>query len=206
MIKSNWQKHRIIILGGYSFAILLSVLFILIKTNQSKFPKSIALDYWEAVKTDKFNYEHKLTEGRRYQEKKHNLAMEVYFIPVSQGENLTLINQYLELQIKPKEIALKSDNKIGSYGLLNKNNRTYLSTCIHSKGKTAFTSQQFSKLANDNLSSRILPWFLGLSDLRDWGCLWVNMSISLDNITPKEAAKLLEQKLFTLLNEAKLDK
>ncbi len=147
-----------------------------------------------------------MTEGRKYKEEKHNLGMEIYFVPNSPGETLSLMNQYLELQLKPEDVALKSDSQIGSYGLLNKNNRTYLDTCIHSNGKTTFTPQQFSELANNNLSSRLLPWIFGLSDLRDWSCLWVNMSVSTDDVTEDEAAGLLEQKLFTLLSETKFDK
>ena len=206
MIQLNWQKSRLLILGSYSFAILVSAVFVLTKPNQNKFPKSIVLDRWETIKTDKFNDEHKLTEGRKYKEEKHNLGMEIYFIPNSRGETLSLMNQYLELQLKPEDIAVKSDSQIGFYGLLNKNNQTYLDTCIHSSGKTAFTPQQFSQLANNNLSSRLLPWIFGLSDLRDWSCLWVNMSVSTDDVTQEEAAELLKQKLFTLLSEARFDK
>ena len=206
MIQLNWQKSRLVILGSYSFAILVSAIFVLTKPNQNKFPQSIAFDHWETIKTDKISSEHKLTEGRKYKEEKHNLRMEIYFIPSSRGETLSLMNQYLELQLKPKDIAIKSNSQIGSYGLLNKNNQTYLDTCIHPSGKTAFTPQQFSKLANDNLFSRFLPWIFGLSDLRDWSCLWVNMSVSTDNVTQEEAAELLKQKLFALLSETKFDK
>ncbi len=51
----------------------------------------------------------------------------------------------------------------------------------------------------------MLPWILGLSDLRDWNCLWVNISLSLHNITKDKTLLLLQQKLFDLVSLIKFN-
>ncbi|MGD1918748.1 MAG: hypothetical protein ACFCAD_07570 [Pleurocapsa sp.] len=53
------------------------------------------------------------------------------------------------------------------------------------------------------MASRIVPWVLGLSDFRDWRCYWINMSVDLENITPKEATQLLQKRLFDLISQTK---
>ena len=143
------------------------------------------------------------------QDKNHNLDINIYHIPNyitnDSEDNSKLIRQYLELESEPKNIIVKKDRNIGSYGLFSEGNKTYLTTCIHSQGKTAFTYQQFAELANHNLHRRLLPWILGLSDLRNWNCLWVNISLSLQDITEDQASLLLQQKLFDLVSLIKFN-
>ena len=201
----NWQKSRLVILSCCSFTILVALIFLFNKSDKYEFPKNIALQQWESINTEKITFHDKQIEGRKYQqEKNHNLDIEIYYIPSDRGENSRLIRQYLELESDPQNLTVKENKNIGSYGLFSEGNKTYLTTCIHSQGKTAFTSQQFAELANHNLNSRLFPWILGLSDLRDWSCLWVNMSVSLNNITEEKASLLLQQQLFDLVSIIKL--
>ena len=197
----NWQKSRLVVLSCCSFTILVTLIFLFNKSDKYAFPQNISLQQWESINTDKITFKGKHIKGRKYQqEKNHNLDIEIYYIPSGRGENSRLIRQYLELESEPQNITVKENKNIGSYGLFSEGNKTYLTTCIHSQGKTAFTSQQFAKLANHNLNSRFLPWILGLSDLRDWSCLWINMSVSLNNITEEKASLLLQQQLFDVVS------
>lgn len=116
-----------------------------------------------------------------------------------------MISQSLELESAPQNLTIRKNKNIGSYGLFSQGNKTYLTTCIHAQGKTAFTSEDFAKLSNYNLRSRLFPWILGLSDLRDWSCLWVKMSISIDNITEEKADELLQQRLLDLVSMMKFN-
>ena len=205
MMNLNWQRSRLVILGGYSLVILAALILVLTKPSTDRLTQDLALSSWTEIERDKLGYEHQLTEGRKLSQEQHNLETEIYFIPTSRGETLSLIEQYWSTKLKLEDIAVKSDSQIGSYGLLTKDNRTYLNTCIHSSGTTAFTSGQFSQLANANLSSRLLPWIFGFVDLRDWDCFWVNMSVSMNNLTEKEAHQFLKHRLLILLQEADLN-
>lgn len=207
MMNLTWQRSRLAILGGCSGAIVIALLLVLTDNSRNTFPQSMVGDDWYAVSTDRLNSDHKLSEGRKYQPSadKDSLNMEIYMIPNSRGETLSLMNQYSQTQLKPSDVEVKSNSEIGSYGLWIANDRTHLNTCIHSSGKTAFTAAKFSQLANANLKSRLLPWIFGLSDLRDWNCFWVNISVVNDGMTEPEAGNLLEQRLLKLLQEAKFD-
>ena len=196
-----WKQTRILLLGCCNFTIILALVFLFNKSGEYSFPQNVAWQKWAAVRTQKIRYQNQPLEGRKYQQKgNHNLDIEIYYMPNHLTGNLTLILQYLELESAPKNLTVREQKNIGSYGLFSEDNKSYLTTCIHTQGETAFTSQQFAQLANDNLDSRLLPWILGLSDLRDWSCLWVKMSMSLDNVTPEKASFLLQQELFDLVS------
>lgn len=201
----DWQKSRLVILRCCSFTILVALILLLTKNNKYSFPQEEISQKWELIKTEKINGED--LEGRKYQSgKKHNLVIEIYHIPNNKRGNLDIVNKYLEIESGLKSFTMLEGENIGHYGLFSEGNKTYLTTCIHSQGKIAFTYQQFAQLANYKLSDRLLPWIFGLSDLRDWSCLWVNMSMSLDNITPEEAAILLEKQLFDLISQMKFNR
>lgn len=196
----NWQRYRLITLSCCSFTILLSLVFLLKKSDKDAFPQNNVWQQWQSINTENIKSNNQHIEGRKYQqENNHNLNIEVYYIPSSTGSNPGLIQKYFKLDSNPQNLTVKENNNIGSYGLFAEGKKAYLTTCIHTQGKTAFTSQQFAELANHNIRSRLLPWILGFADLRDWNCLWVNMSVSLDNITEEKARSLLQQQLFDLV-------
>jgi|GEM_PF-2064815 len=199
MINLNWQRSRLVILGSYSLLILAALLLVLTKPSKDRLTQDLALSGWTKIESDQLDFNHQLTPGRKSSQEQHHLETEIYFIPTSRGETLSLINQYWSTKLKQKDLAVESDSRVGSYGLLTKDNRTHLHTCIHDSGRSAFTPGQFSKLANANLSSRLLPWIFGLKDLRDWDCFWVNMSVSMNDLTKQEAHQILKQKLFVIL-------
>ena len=202
----DWKKSRLLMLCCCNFAIVVGLVFLFNKSKPDSFPQNIALQEWELINTQKISYKEQSLEGRKYQQtENHNLEIEIYYIPNYLLGNSRLIRQYLELESAPQDLSIREDNNIGSYGLFSEGHKIYLTTCLHIQGKTAFTSQQFAQLANHNLHSRLLPWIFGLSDLRNWSCLWVNMSISLDNISEEKASFLLEKRLFDLVSIIKFD-
>ena len=202
----NWQKSRLVSLICCSFTILVALLILSNKSDKYGFPQNIAWQEWESINTKKIRPNDEQIEGRKYQqETNHNLDMEVYYIPNSRGDNSKIISQYLELDSYPKNLTIKQNINIGSYGLFSEGNKAYLTTCVHAQGKIAFTNQQFAELVNHNLRSRLLPWILGLSELRDWDCLWINMSVSLDHITEEKAALFLQEQLYDLVSLMEFD-
>ena len=202
----DWQKSRLIILRYCSLTILVALVFLCTKSDKYIFPQAQALKQRGIVEPTKILAQNNSLEGRRLQKaEEHNLAIEIYHIPINNLGNQKLIDQYLDLNLGSSNLTIRENENIGSYGLFSSGNKIYLTTCIHSQGKIAFTHQQFAKLANHKLKHRLLPWIFGLSDLRDWSCLWVNMSVSLDNINQEEASLLLQQQLFDLASLMKFD-
>ena len=202
----DWQKSRLVSLICCSFTILVALFILLNKSDKYAFPQNIALQEWESINTKKIITNEKQIEGRKYQrETNNNLDIEVYYIPNSTGDNSKIISQYLELDSDPENLTVKQNINIGFYGLFSEGNKAYLTTCIHAQGKIAFTNQQFAELVNHDLRTRLLPWLLGLSDLRDWSCLWVNMSISLEHITEEKASLLLQEQLYDLVSLMRFD-
>ncbi|MDJ0531689.1 MAG: cyanoexosortase A system-associated protein [Xenococcaceae cyanobacterium MO_207.B15] len=199
-----WQEARLLILGCCSLGIFLTLgIKLLAKPSVYKFPENLTLDKWESISTDKIKYYGENLQGKRYQPESsaNRITVEVYYIPNNSQGNKSLIQQYRELESYPENIAIIKDNNLGYYGLFTEDNHTSLTSCIHPQGKTAFTSQQFANLANQNLKSNLLPWILGVSDLRDWSCFWVNMSVSLENITEEKAYTILQKQLLTLVSD-----
>ena len=200
-----WSKSRSFLLQLCILAIATASVYIIVKPEKDNF-SGLTIDEWQSIDNgeNKLKFEDRLVEGKKYEEaSNNNLSVEVFFIPAMNKGSLDLIQQYFNFKPKPENIKITEDSSIGSYGLFTKDNSAYLSTCIHPEGKTAFTKQQFSQLANNNIRSRIFPWILGLADLRDWRCFWVNMSVSLDNINEGEAGELLEKKLFSIVPKTK---
>jgi cyanosortase A-associated protein len=83
---------------------------------------------------------------------------------------------------------------IGHYGLFSYQDKAYLTACINPRGGTTFTKEQFSDQRNTSMMQfdRILLWLIGKEDLRDWRCLWVNMSTPVQQSNPQAAYVILQ--------------
>lgn len=203
MNRQDWYQARLLILGCCSLSIFFTLGFkLLAKPSVNKFPTNQILTEWESITTNKIKYYGDRVEGKRQTSKNlaNHLVVEVYYLPNSNGNNQELIQQYWELKSLPK-IKMIENKNFGAYGLFVRDRKTILNTCINPQGKTAFTFEQFTHLSNQNMRQRLLPWFLGLSDLRDWRCYWVNMSVSGDRLTEAEAASILQKQLLTLISQ-----
>jgi cyanosortase A-associated protein len=203
MNHKTWQKARLLVLSCCSLSIFLTLGIKLLANptvDNYQFPENLALNEWESIDTSNIKYYDENLQGKRYQsEASNNFTVEVYYIPNNRRGNEGLISQYRKLESVPENITIIENKQLGHYGLFTKNNQVNLNTCIHSQGKTAFTAQQFDNLVNQNLKSRLLPWILGVSDLRTWDCFWVNMSVPLTHITEEEAYIILQIELATLV-------
>ena len=199
-----WQQARLIILGCCSLGIFLTLGIKLLATSSvSQFPKNLTSHKWESIKTDSSKYQGVIEQGKRYQRgiSDNNLTVEVYYIPNTIKGKGEIIRKYQVSESLPENITMIENSEIGYYGLFTKGNNTNLATCVHPEGKTAFTFQQITNLAHQNIKTRFLPWIFGISDLRDWRCFWVNMSMSLNNITEQEAHDILQAELKTIVSE-----
>ena len=200
----SWSKSRLLLLKFCSVALVATVFYIFLKPQQNVLHNLYISNQWEAISDHEIETIDLGNEGKKYKDKKnYNLELEVFVIPILRGDVWVLIKSYLGFSLTSQDLTVVKDKKIGSYGLFTKNNSTYLSTCIHPQGKAAFNSKEFTKLVNYNLRDRIIPWVLGLSDLRDWRCFWVNMSVDLEDINEQEATKILQERLAHIISQSK---
>ncbi len=200
----SWRNSRLLLLRICSVALVGTVSYIFLKPQQDVFHNLSISNQWETVDRHEIEIVYQVTEKKEYREKNnHNLGLEVILIPILREDVLTLIKSHLGFNLKSQDLKVIEDKDIGSYGLFTQNKAAYLSTCIHPQGKTAFSNKQFTELATHNLRDRILPWVLGLADFRDWRCFWVNISVDLEDISEKEATKLLQEKLAYIVSQSK---
>lgn len=108
--------------------------------------------------------------------------------PVNSVEVLENILNVSVAEIEPNA-SIQSQVNVGFTMAFIHNNRSYLTSCINASGGTTVT--RFQHIQNRNFHDvnpqRILTWIIGLNDLRDWRCLWTNLSAEIDatsNYTP----------------------
>ncbi|MEY2978726.1 MAG: hypothetical protein ACO31I_03195 [Prochlorotrichaceae cyanobacterium] len=133
--------------------------------------------------------------------------------PIRNKQILALIAQGDRDATMPPN-RIQYDAEIGYFGEFVYQNRAYLSACILPEGGTVFNSSQHQQSRNILIKNpqHILLWIIGLRDLRDWQCLWTNLSLPIqgvaielpveaDQITPKDLAKITEEteKSFVVL-------
>ena len=205
MNQLTWDKSRLLLLKFCAFASAITLFYVFAKPEKDPFADFSLLGQWESMKAIELQWIDKPVARKKYQTRgEKNLNIETLMIPNFGGNSPRIIELYIEPDLEPKDITVVNDKKIGSFGLFNRDNSSYLTTCVHPTGQTAFNRQQFSQLAHHNIRSRIVPWILGLSDIRDWRCLWVNMSIDLTGISQAEANKILQNKLHSIVPKNKL--
>ena len=133
-------------------------------------------------------------EGKfyRYEEGDRILEIEMRYITYTDGN----LKKYLQTHKKIDTLlSIKQQPDIGFYGLFANEEKAYLTSCLNPRGPSTVTAAQFSHNRNtyDLQWHRILWWMLGRSDLRQWNCLWVNLSIPLDGFSQEETYSILEQ-------------
>ncbi|MDJ1184683.1 cyanoexosortase A system-associated protein [Roseofilum casamattae] len=144
-------------------------------------------------------------EGKVYRYRQGDRVLEIEMRQITYADGN--IDNYLQKyhNIKPL-LTVKQEPEVGFYSLFVDSEKAYLSSCINLHGESTVTAEQFAHNRNtDDLQlHRILSWLLGQSDLRDWRCLWVNLSIPLDNYSQEETYLRLEQAWFKWYNWWKL--
>jgi len=98
------------------------------------------------------------------------------------------------LKSSPGKLELANTQRVGFHGILQQQNRLYLSSCINPRGRTTVTDEQFryNRNTRDLQFNRILFWLSGRGNIQDKRCLWTQMSVPLDKRTPENAKKILE--------------
>ena len=204
MVKSNWQTLRISLLvitfGGVA---LFTGKYILypptgkINVAAFQFPESVPLPEWQQVKSQPLDISNDSANAARqytYQKNGISLEIEMRYLVDTIAEVQDMVKAHNVLKSYPGKLTIQNAQGVGFYGVLQHQNRAYLSACINPRGGSTVTSEQFRYNRNtyDVNLTRIIPWLLGQIKLQDRRCLWAQMSIPLDQKTPTDANKILE--------------
>ena len=163
-----------------------------------EFPESVPLADWELYKSAPLelrdNSEFKAARKYEYQKNSMALEIEMRYAVDTIGEVQGMMKGNTVLKSSPGKLALVNIQGAGFHGILQQENRLYLSSCINPSGGATVTSQQFryNRNTRDWNPNRILFWLLGRGNIQDRRCLWTQMSVPLDKTTPEDAQKILE--------------
>ena len=168
------------------------------------FPDRISLNSWQLVKTESLplsnlkilDKDDRITSAKHYSYLKNGIPLEIEmrYLVGTKGNLSELIKKQTGIN---KEVIDKADlgkiRGIGYYILYSDRDRSYLSTCINSRGNTTVSAQQFSynRYTQDLKSNLVLPWLQGKDSLRDSRCLWVQLSTPLEKATVPTAYQIL---------------
>ncbi|WP_041429223.1 cyanoexosortase A system-associated protein [Synechococcus sp. PCC 7502] len=136
--------------------------------------------------------------GRRYtysQASQLPLALEVFYFQSPSGGVDSFLKLYAQSKKSKYEVpVMKIAQESGSsYGLYYNQNTAYLSSCINPRGGSTVTNEQFQANRDryDLNPKRWIPVILGMERLRDWRCLWINLSIPSNMNNVDESYKTL---------------
>lgn len=135
----------------------------------------------------------------RYEEGDRVLEIEMRQIAYTDGNIEHYWQRYKDLT---PSFRVKQQENVGLYILFMVEERAYLSSCINPSGPSTATVEQFrhNRNTHDLQWHRIVLWMLGRSDLRQWNCLWVNVSILLEDVSQEEIDLKLEKAWFEWYN------
>ena len=165
------------------------------QNSQFEFPQQVTLSEWrsypsenlpkalinDAIATKRYAYTSSTNNDLRidilYINRRINLLKELKMVGLNPLKN-SLNERYLEM--------------IGHHILFQDQERTYLSSCINSRGGSTVTEAQFNQNRNtfDITPERLGLYLLGIKALQDTRCLLVIMSIPLINKYEKIPANL----------------
>ncbi|AFZ06353.1 hypothetical protein Osc7112_1869 [Oscillatoria nigro-viridis PCC 7112] len=163
-----------------------------------EFPESVPLADWKLNKSAPIelsdNSEFKAARKYEYQKNSMALEIEMRYAVNTIGDVEGMMKGHTVLKSYPGKLALANTQGAGFHGILQQQNRLYLSSCINPRGSATVTSQQFryNRNTRDWQPNRILFWLLGRGNIQDRRCLWTQMSVPLDKKTPEDAKKILE--------------
>jgi cyanosortase A-associated protein len=161
-------------------------------------PETVSVTDWQIKKSTPLNISDtsQIQVGRKYEYQKNNLALEIEmrYVVGTIGDVAGLAKGNTILKSSPGKLELANTEKVGFHGILQHQNRLYLSSCINPSGGATVTTEQFryNRNTSDWNLNRILFWLLGKGNIQDQRCLWTQMSVPLDQTTPQDAKKILE--------------
>lgn len=210
MIKTlqSWESFRILLLATTACGVLFILLKSLVSPSFAEakvailvFPETVPLREWQQIaSTPMDNQSGKFPEeisAKHYRYIQNNLPLdiEMRYLIRSDGNVQKLFKRYNQLGARQLSLDVRQQSGIGFYGLLIHQDKASLTACINPHRNSTFSAEQFvqTQINTDVLSSRFIPWLFGGESLRDRRCLWIKLSIPLNNSSKINAYSTLEK-------------
>jgi cyanosortase A-associated protein len=167
-------------------------------------PSTVSLLGWQSRTSEPIheNYPN-FQSGRKFQyhQNKTTIDAEMRHLINTDGDVKQYLERYRSMSLTQAPL-MRYQTGVGFYGLVTDSDRAYLSACINPRGESTFTGIQFGRNRNtlDLQVDRILPWLLGVTELRDHRCLWVILSIPAEGNAEKNY-RVLEAAWFSLYTD-----
>ncbi len=168
------------------------------KSNIFVFPEEVPLAQWQRTTANPVQsstqQNRDLLAKKHYRYVKDNLSLNIE-MRYLQNFYYADISNYLKRNLGIKSSSLmRQQQGVGYYGLGVDQQKAYLSACINPRGGSTFTHAQFrdNRFSEDISLNRVMPILTGQEGLLDKRCLWVYLSIPLQNSSPEQAYQILE--------------
>ncbi|NJK70163.1 MAG: cyanoexosortase A system-associated protein [Microcoleus sp. CSU_2_2] len=168
------------------------------QTVEYNLPESVPLSGWQMVKSSPLKIDDtsqvKVAKNYRYQQNRVFLEVEMRYVVGTNGDVEGMMKGHTILKSSPGKLALANIQGVGFHGILQQQNRLYLSSCINPRGGATVTGEQFryNRNTQDVRFDRLMFWLLGKGNIQDQRCFWTQMSVPLDRTNPEDAKKILE--------------
>jgi cyanosortase A-associated protein len=158
------------------------------------FPRTVPLDDWQLLDSRVMDQlpsdrraQKRLLSGQLYEYQKNDVPLEIemrYTLETS-GNVIGFLTSYTSIPPAVIQPSLRDERHrqgVGYYILFVHQQRAYLTSCINPKGGSTVTLPQFrhNRYAYDLRIERLFKWLIADQGIRDDRCLWVNMSVPLD--------------------------
>jgi cyanosortase A-associated protein len=164
------------------------------------FPQTVPLDDWQALNSRVMDQvpsdrrtQKRLLSAQLYEYKKNGVPIEIEmrYTLESSGNVIGFLTNYTSIPpavIQPSLRDERHHQGVGYYVLFVHQQRAYLTSCINPKGGSTVTLPQFrrNRYAHDLDIERVFKWLISDQGIRDDRCLWVNMSVPLDQTTDQK--------------------
>ncbi|MEB3336756.1 MAG: cyanoexosortase A system-associated protein [Leptolyngbyaceae bacterium] len=210
-MSQGWPQWRGFVLGVTCSSILLVLARVtfapsLGTSSPYEFPDTVPLPHWQFQGSSALSLPTRLNndgtpvpwfgQQYRYQQPQTTLTIDMYYLPTSLGNmqnDLQGTSPLFAENTSPPWMKARQGTT-GFYGLFHTPDQAYLTACINPRGASTVTADQFvhNRNTHDLQIQRWFPVLIGLEDLRDWRCLWAQLSISLKGTTAVQADQLLE--------------
>jgi cyanosortase A-associated protein len=213
----RWQSLRLfglaIAFGGTILVLGKSIIYPtnaingVVRPAAFTFPSAVPLPEWQPLASQPLNspitppLELLARRLYRYEQKNLSLDIEMQYTIEKGGNIINFIRSYTTIPLSAISVELRRDRyqpTVGFYTLFVHQKRAYLISCINPLGNSTVTSPQFhrNRYTYDLKFERIVKWLFSRENIRDFRCLWTQISIPLNHISLEDAYPVLEKVWF----------
>ncbi len=207
------QPKRRLFLVGTWLGIILTVISLIATrkslSNPNLLPEQFALNKWQQTKfttlpTQKIYLDEQrfftVQSGKDYNyiRKNQQLQLQIRYIINTRGNQNPFLDGKKQDSIKNIHKQVIFSPKNGYYIIYEDSKQAYLTACVNSRGGSTVDSNQFmqNRYKYDLNINRVLPWLFGQDVLRDDRCLWTQLSVPLNGVSPSSIYPVLESVLL----------